>query len=133
MFEPLIQVHSPALNLHRSLRQQPPAKPPKSHMFPAASDQPTALSRAPGTFPGAAVPSVPYVPDASTWSDPLTHVHWPPLYSHKSLRSFAPPIESSPSPPKSQKLPDLSVQLTAFCLAPGMLPGAAVPCVPYIP
>ncbi len=43
------------------------------------------------------------------------------------------PAESKPNPPKSQKFPDASAQLTLLLRAPGTLPAEATPSVPYIP
>ena len=43
------------------------------------------------------------------------------------------PEESMPSPPKSQKLPEASVQLVGATRAPGTFPAEAVPWVPYDP
>ena len=66
---------------------------------------------------------------------PPIHVHscvegW---NSHRSFSSPKFPLASTPSPPKSQKLPLLSVQVAALSRAPGMLPAAAAPNVPYTP
>src|ERR1700693_654522 len=70
--------------------------------------------------------------------DPFSHVHslLVILYFHKSFRSPPPPVptESRPFPPKSQRFPDASVQLTGPKFrTPGTLAGAAVPSVPYVP
>src|SRR5260370_40528086 len=50
---------------------------------------------------------------------PETKVHVPPVYSHRSLRNPRVPAPSLPNPPKSQKFPEPSVQVTAFVRAPG--------------
>src|ERR1700676_4614971 len=51
--------------------------------------------------------------------EPETKVHFPPVYSHRSLRNPRVPAPSLPNPPKSQKFPAASVQGTAFVRAPG--------------
>src|SRR5579864_1765780 len=109
--------------------------PPKSQRFSDISIQLTAPARAPGTLPGADVPCVPYMPGWLMRFEPLTHVHCPllMLYFHRSFRSPPAPAESKPPPPKSQRFPDVSVQVTALSRAPGTLAGAGVPCVPYVP
>src|SRR5579864_153829 len=110
--------------------------PPKSQRFSDISIQLTAPARAPGTLPGADVPCVPYMPGWLMRFDPLIHVHCPllMLYFHRSFISpLAPVAKLKKDPPKSQRSPDGSVQLTARCRAPGTLPGADVPCVPYMP
>jgi hypothetical protein len=55
------------------------------------------------------------------------------LNSQRSLSSPKFPLASAPSPPKSQKLPLLSVQVAALSRPPGVLPGEGVPNVPYTP
>lgn len=78
------------------------------------------------------VPIVPYTPEAPHAEEavqagstllPAIQAHSPVdgLYSHRSL-SNPPPMnemESSPSPPKSQRLPLLSVQVIAHSREPG--------------
>src|SRR6267378_7897597 len=94
--------------------------PPKSHRFPAASAQPTASWRPPGAFVADATPGVPYpMPIWLARLEPETKVHLPPVYSHRSLRNPRVPAPSLPNPPKSQKFPKASVQVTAFVRAPG--------------
>ena len=55
------------------------------------------------------------------------------LYSQMSLRLPLLLLASKPEPPKSQKLPLLSVQLEANSRLPGMFPAANTPNVPYTP
>ena len=64
---------------------------------------------------------------------PPIHVHCL-LVGLNSQRSFSAPkfsLASNPSPPKSRKLPLLSVQVAALSRPPGMLPAEGVPNVPY--
>src|ERR1019366_8089856 len=136
-FDPLIHVHWPPLYFQRSLRNpQAPVEsrplPPNSQTFPLASVQ-AAYARAPGMLPAAAVPWVPYVPGSLIRFGPLIHVHRSPLYFQRSLKNPYVPVESIPQPPKSQKSPVVSVQVAAPSRAPGVLSGAAVPWVPYVP
>src|SRR5208282_1377314 len=107
--------------------------PPKSQKFPDASVQLTPRVRAPGMLLGPPIPTLPYVPNWPFTFDPPTHVHCPAPYFHRSLSRPLLSAESSPAPPKSQKFPDESVQLTAPLRAPGTLLAAAVPSVPYVP
>ena len=62
--------------------------------------------------------------------DPPIHVHWPPLYFHRSFKSPDAPVESIPYPPKSHRFPDASVQDKGEVRAPGVLSGLAAPIVP---
>lgn len=43
------------------------------------------------------------------------------------------PVESSPAPPKSRRFPAASIHGAPLLRAPGTLPGAGIPCVPYVP
>ena len=103
------------LNSQRSFQ----ALPPKSHRLPLLSDQLAAASRAPGTLLLAATPCVPYTPfpsDVLPVLLPLIHVHIlvVGLNSQRSLRKPFGALPPGPHfPPKSQKLPLLSIQLTA--------------------
>lgn len=75
------------------------------------SVQLTAFVRAPGLFPAAGEPNAPYTP--GRWPiGPPTQVHSlvEGLYSHRSPKVPPPYV---PSPPKSHKLPLLSVQRPA--------------------
>ena len=91
--------------------------PPKSQRFPYGSIHVCAESRAEGTLVGAGVPRTPQAPLWLARFEPLTQVHWPAPNSQRSLRVPAQqPVESPPIPPKSQKLPEVSVQLTALLL-----------------
>src|SRR5258708_23922355 len=86
--------------------------------------------------PGGGVPNVPDTPrpvaPLSVLFPPI-HAHWlvEGSYSQRSLREPYLPTESAPSPPKSQRLPLLSVQLTADERFPGMFFAAGLPNVPY--
>ena len=51
-------------------------------------------------------------------------------YSHRSLRSVELPLEFKYSPPNSQRLSLLSIQLDAPTRLPGMFPAAGTPSVP---
>jgi len=69
---------------------------------------------------------------------PPIHVHSPVAPSsgsniHRSFRYPVVPVASAPSPPKSQKCPDASVQLTSDDRPPGMFVDEAVPRAPYTP
>jgi hypothetical protein len=55
---------------------------------------------------------VPYVPAWFELFDPLIQVHWPALYFHRSLKKVSDMAEPGPIPPKSQKFPEASVQVT---------------------
>src|SRR5580692_2710990 len=55
------------------------------------------------------------------------------LNSQRSSRSPPVPPAPQPSPPNSQSLPLLSVQLDADVREPGELPEAGMPIVPYTP
>jgi hypothetical protein len=63
-------------------------------------------------LPGAAITGVPYVPAWFELFDPLIQVHWPALYFHRSLKKVSDMAEPGPIPPKSQKFPEASVQVT---------------------
>ena len=134
---PLTQVHSfeEGVYSQRSLRSpsvptESKPYPPKSQRLPLLSIHPIELPRAPGTFPDASVPSVPYTPSWLAELLPPIQVHSfeEGLYFHRSLSA---PAESHP--PKSQRLPLLSLQFTAMVRLPGMFPAAGVPSVPYTP
>src|ERR1700676_3469829 len=81
------------------------------------------------------MPGWPPAPPAGTGTVllPPIHVHWlvDGVNFHRSLRKPVFPLASRPAPPKSQKLPLLSVQLTAEKREPGVLPAAGTPNVPY--
>jgi hypothetical protein len=69
---------------------------------------------------------------------PPIQAHWlvDGLNSHKSFSSpklFVLPLASQPKPPKSHKLPFLSIQVTLLVRLPGVFPGAGVPKVPDTP
>ncbi len=90
-------------------------------------------------FPAAGVPNVPYTP---AWPPLLPTVLLPPIHAHRfveglsSQRSLRLPLlllASKPSPPKSQRLPPVSVQLLAAPRLPGTFPAAGVPNAPYTP
>src|SRR5437899_8391550 len=85
-------------------------------------------------FPAAGVPKVPYTPCCLGVLLPPIQVHSrvEGLSSQRSLKS-AVPLEVTPVPPKSQKLPLISVQLAAEARLPGVFPVAGVPNVPYTP
>ena len=102
---------------------------------PLLSVQLEADSRLPGMFPAANTPNVPYTPGWPTVLLPPIHAHSfvEGLYCQRSLRPASLPSASTPKPPKSQKLPLLSVQLAATMRLPGMFPAANVPNVPYSP
>src|ERR1039458_4258289 len=107
--------------------------PPNSQWFPLASVQLNAICLAPGTFAVEPTPSVPYTPGWARELPPLIQSHslLVGLNSHKSFRTPAPLVaESWPYPPKSQRLPLPSIQLTASSLPQGTLAALAVPCVP---
>src|SRR5579859_3655 len=133
MLDPLIHVHSPSLYFHKSLSfptvpVESSPWPPKSQTFPDASIQIVGDCRPPGTLFGSAKPWVPYVPGWLITFDPPIHVHSAPLYFHKSLRYPYDDAESpKPYPPKSQRSPVASIQLTAPTRPPGTLVEPAVP------
>ena len=149
---PPIQVHWSVEGSisHRSLRrpQAPLASkpsPPKSQRLPLLSVQAEASERPPGMFPAAGTPSVPYTPcwphntGTAQQGSPRSR---PPIQAHsfvegsnsqRSLRVAQLPMASKPWPPKSQKLPLLSVQAEAPERPPGMFPAAGTPNVPYTP
>ncbi len=88
--EPDIQIHSPLLYFQRSFSApwfptESGPIPPNSQKFPDESVQLIAVCRAPGVFPAAGVPFVPYSPDWRFPENPDIQVHWPLLYSHRSL------------------------------------------------
>src|ERR1700738_5569399 len=93
--------------------------PPKSQKLPLESVHERASVRPPGTFDGEEVPRLPYTPggpqllvegQVGSWSPPPIQVHSSVegLNFKRSLRYPRWPVESTPSPPKSQKFPLLS-------------------------
>ncbi len=81
-------------------------------------------------------PTVPYTPAASIVLLPFTQVHTLVSGSNfqRSLRfPVLMPEAPRPLPPKIQKSPFASVQLTQDTRAAGTFPAAGVPCVPYVP
>src|ERR1035437_6906878 len=86
-------------------------------------------------LPAAGAPNVPYTPDWPTVLLPPIQAHSfvEGLNSQRSLRSPKLPLASKPAPPKSQRLPLLSVQFEAYQRLLGMFPAAGVPNVPYTP
>ncbi len=87
--------------------------PPKSQKSPEESVQVTEPNRALGILAVAAMPSVPYVAGCPSRSDPPIQVHSPALYFQRSLSEPSLPAESRPVPPKSQRFPNVSVQVAA--------------------
>src|ERR1035441_9178812 len=88
--------------------------PPKSQRLPLLSVQLVASSRPPGMFVLAGDCSVPYTPDRKGVPLPPIHTHWL-VGGLNAQRSLSVPVlvAPSPPPPKSQKLPLLSIQLEA--------------------
>src|SRR5579864_5822502 len=92
-------------------------------------------ARALGRLVAAAVPCVPKLPMSLARFDPPFHVHSFVLteYSQRSFKYPIAPVESLPLPPKSQRFPEASIQLTALSRAPGTLPASGVFGMPYVP
>jgi hypothetical protein len=62
---------------------------------------------------------------------PFIHVHLPAVYIQRSLSGPTLPTESTPFPPNTQAVPDLSIHATDSSRAPGTLVVELVPRVPY--
>src|SRR5205085_10143846 len=91
-----------------------------------------AFRRAPGTLAAAATPRVPYTPLVLPGCDPLTQVQVlsAGLYRQRSFALTSAGPTTTP-PPKSHKFPDVSNHVVAPIRAPGSLPVAGTPSVPY--
>src|ERR1700722_9225128 len=74
--------------------------------------------------------SEPYVPPGLPVLEPPPQVHSPDLNSQRSFISVY-VLFANTLPPKSQKLPEASVQVAGVCRGPGMLLAAGTPMVPY--
>ena len=115
----------------------PTPKPPKSQRLPLLPVQLTAESRDPGMFPAAGVPNAVLTPGVlGLLVTVQVHSFVERLNIQRSLRtpSILTTVPTLPAwPPKSQKLPLLSVQLTVSSRPPGMFPAAGTPNVPYTP
>ena len=104
-------------------------------MFPLLSVATALSARAPGIFPLAAAPSVPYTPTPPVDLLPPIQAHWDVdgLNIQRSFKRPTIPSASGALPPNIQKLPLLSARPTASSLPPGMFPAAATPSTPYTP
>ena len=83
-------------------------------------------------LPALGVPMVPYTPAWLAVLLPPIHVQRPVLGLNLQRSFSVPPfpLVSKPIPPKSQRLPLLSVQVAGETRLPGMFPADGVPNVP---